>query len=139
MKQCSRCCVEKDDSEFTVKCRKTGRLQSMCRACKSEYNVHNYKSNKARRISLKNTKRDEYKLEYFNYLMTLSCTDCGLKDHRVIEFDHLRDKSYNIGTKAGNMPLSTLMLEIEKFEPVCANCHKIRTSTRGNYYKLLRA
>lgn len=138
MKRCSRCELVKPNSDFTVKCKKTGRLQSHCRPCKKIYNVEHYSLNRDKRIRQKNAKRDEYKLEYFRYLTTLSCKDCGISDHRIIEFDHLGDKDFNISKKAGEMPLRKLMLEINKCEPVCANCHKIRTATRGNYYSLMR-
>jgi hypothetical protein len=139
MKTCSRCNTEKDESQFTVKNKATGLLQSICKPCKKEYNTLHYADNKAKRILQKGEKRDEYRREFYSYLMTLSCVDCGNSDFRVIEFDHLRDKSFNIADKVGDMPLKTLMKEIEKCEPVCANCHKIRTSERGGFYKFMRA
>lgn len=138
MKTCGMCKIEKSKSEFTIKNREKGTLQSHCKPCKKAYNVTNYSENKVKRISQKDAKRIEYRIEFYEYLKTLSCIDCGNDDFRVLEFDHLSDKSYTIANRVGAAPLSTLMKEIDKCEPVCANCHKIRTAERGDFYKYLR-
>ena len=59
------------------------------------------------------------------------CKDCGTRDFRVLEFDHLRDKKANIATLiAGGCSIKTIKEEMRKCEVVCANCHRIRTYER---------
>ena len=58
------------------------------------------------------------------------CTDCGETDPLVLEFDHLRDKRFNIGTKLATFPWEVILEEIAKCDVVCANCHRRRTARR---------
>lgn len=137
MKLCGRCKVEKNVSEFTVKDKITGRLQSFCKQCKKTYNKSHYAQNTETYKQHKSRKRVEYLVEFYAYLKTLSCMDCSVTDFRVLEFDHLKDKSFNISERVAYTPLKTLMTEINKCEVVCANCHRVRTAERGGQYKYL--
>jgi len=59
------------------------------------------------------------------------CTDCGYNKHpSALDFDHLTNKSFVISKACSSLPLSKLMIEVEKCEVVCANCHRIRTASR---------
>jgi hypothetical protein len=66
-----------------------------------------------------------------NDLKSKGCVDCGYKDLRALDFDHLPGQR-----KLGNMSdlhkesQATLLAEIAKCEVVCANCHRIRTIER---------
>lgn len=73
----------------------------------------------------------------YNYLRQNQCQDCGEDDIVVLEFDHLRDKSFNIsyGIRAG-YSLQRIKDEIAKCEVVCANCHKRRTASREGWLKV---
>ena len=59
------------------------------------------------------------------------CADCG-KNYPayVMDFDHLRDKSFQIG-RSGFRFLTTVKREIAKCDIVCSNCHRERTHKRG--------
>lgn len=58
------------------------------------------------------------------------CVDCGIKDVRVLDFDHVRGvKLFTIGNK-NSLSEKRLRAEIAKCEVVCANCHRIRTAQR---------
>jgi hypothetical protein len=46
----------------------------------------------------------------------------------VLEFDHLRDKCFNIGEALPYRNWASVLAEIEKCEVVCANCHRRRTA-----------
>lgn len=73
------------------------------------------------------SKRDRY-LGIIAELRKGPCVDCGLVDHRVMDFDHCRGtKKFSIGdvTRQSNS-LSNLLTEIAKCDLVCANCHRIR-------------
>jgi hypothetical protein len=64
------------------------------------------------------------------YFAEHPCADCGETDPVVLEFDHLSDKSFNIGAKLTNYTWKAILAEIEKCEVVCGNCHKRRTARR---------
>lgn len=69
-----------------------------------------------------------------DWLAEHPCVDCGEDDIVVLEFDHLRDKEFNITTKVvkGYTWESILKTEIPKCEVVCCNCHRRRTNKRAN-------
>lgn len=61
------------------------------------------------------------------YRKTQKCKDCGNDDHRVLDFDHLKDKVAAVPNLARNgASINTLKNEIAKCEIRCANCHRIR-------------
>ena len=70
-----------------------------------------------------------------DYLMMHPCVDCGETDLIVLEFDHQRDKKYNIAKLiTNNCSLKRLVLEIDKCQVRCANCHRRKTAgTHGSY------
>ena len=56
------------------------------------------------------------------------CHRCKNRDHRVLDFHHLRDKTANIADVAALCwSEKRLLEEIEKCEILCANCHRIET------------
>lgn len=57
------------------------------------------------------------------------CVDCGNEDARVLQFDHLRDKTCNISKLLQQSWLHVLE-ELLKCDLVCSNCHTIRTRDR---------
>jgi hypothetical protein len=59
------------------------------------------------------------------------CVDCGEKNHVVLDFDHLKNKKYNISRMIHDgFSWAAIKKEIAKCEVVCANCHRIRTHNR---------
>lgn len=61
------------------------------------------------------------------------CADCKeIYPYWMMEFDHLRDKSFTIATVVYQLKISLERLkeEIAKCEIVCSNCHKNRTHWR---------
>ena len=71
--------------------------------------------------------RTGYLIEYFE---SHPCVECGEADPIVLEFDHLRDKSFAIGPELAKRSWQAILDEIEKCEVVCANCHRRRTAHR---------
>ena len=60
------------------------------------------------------------------YKKSLACDQCGLQDHRVLEFHHLSDKYFDIGNLLSKgCSQQRIELEIAKCLPLCANCHRI--------------
>jgi hypothetical protein len=59
------------------------------------------------------------------------CSDCGITNHIMLDFDHLRDKKYNVSRMIHDgFSWKAIQKEIEKCEVVCANCHRVRTHNR---------
>jgi len=59
------------------------------------------------------------------------CHDCPIEDRRVLEFDHVPER----GLKAFNIAKTTMawpkiLVELDKCDLVCANCHRIREWSR---------
>jgi hypothetical protein len=134
MRRCARCGEEKPLSEFAWRRREKGQRHNYCRPCHAEYRREHYLKNRRKYIGLaqeRNRRRyaegTELLLEYF---ADHPCLDCGEKDPLVLEFDHLRDKAFNIATKMTAYSWETVLEEIAKCEVVCGNCHKRRTARR---------
>ena len=70
-------------------------------------------------------------------LSNSECADCNIRDPRVLEFDHLRDKKFNVSRAVSGSTRSweTILSEIDKCDIVCANCHRIRTQERGSFQR----
>ena len=120
---------------------RNGRIvpQSYCRPCHKEYRSAHYAKNRQRYINKAADYRREAKRKFVEWLMTQSCSDCGVSDYRVLEFDHVGlDKEFNVSTGVGSYSLDRMQTEIAKCEIVCANCHRIRTADRGGFYEYMR-
>lgn len=144
MKQCKKCLKDKIDSGpnvefYTTSYKDKKYLLNTCKDCLSKRTSKNYykdhKKQKAIRKRNTNKRRLERRQLILEYLFAHPCSDCPENDPIVLEFDHLRDKSFDISD--GLMkPLDLLLEELDKCEVVCANCHKRRTAKRaGDWYK----
>lgn len=132
MKKCSTCKIDKDESLFS---KKRDKLQAVCKECHSIYRKKHYQENRQKYIDKARRNSKTYAEEFYQWLSDKSCFDCGNSDIRVLEFDHLENKEFALSAKIGGRKLESLMDEINKCDIVCSNCHKIRTSVRGNWYK----
>lgn len=113
-----------------------------CSVCKKILPLENkrtsndYKCKECDRIS-GNTVRESNQQFIAEYLLNSNgCTDCGEKDIRCLEFDHINpeEKAFNIG-EGYRKPRSILSQEINKCQIVCANCHRKRTASTYGYYR----
>ena len=78
-----------------------------------------------------NLQKQQYKKRLVEIKEASGCVDCGIKNHIVLDFDHLRDKRHNISQMIReNFTWKQIKKEIDKCEVVCANCHRIRTHLR---------
>lgn len=97
-----------------------------------ENNKADYKA-RARKFTKKNRKvlRD-WVWEYFS---THHCVDCKENNPIVLQFDHLRDKKYNVGNMLNHgLSLETLKAEVAKCEVRCANCHMKKTALERGWW-----
>jgi hypothetical protein len=111
--------------------------QHWCRECFRAYfrergDLHRRQSAAARRkrVAAAQARVDAYLAEH-------PCVDCGEGDRRVLDFDHLRDKSACVGALAGWGARSERILgEIAKCEVRCANCHRRVTARRAGWSRI---
>lgn len=96
----------------------------------------------------KRRKRSDYK-DYYKawvakklkiiaeYLLTHPCVDCGEKDIRVLQFDHVRgEKLRTIASMLrDHYALELILKEIAKCDIRCANCHQRKTLNNNNSFK----
>ncbi len=104
---------------------------SYCRACQSAHYYANARRHgeNVRRTSAARMRRIR---QIVVEALSGGCVDCGNKDIRVLEFDHVR------GPKVGNVSSiirrgwseKIIVAEIAKCEVRCRNCHAIATLSR---------
>jgi hypothetical protein len=118
-----------------------GQRHNYCRPCHAEYHRQHYLANKARYIAQAARQKTELRLQrtrrLLDYFKSHPCVDCGESDPVVLEFDHLRDKSFAVAAKLVNYRWERILEEIEKCEVVCANCHRRRTARRRGALRML--
>ena len=73
------------------------------------------------------------------YLQEHPCIDCGEKDIIVLEFDHRHgmEKVGDVAKMVFSYSWERILLEIEKCDVRCANCHRRRTASSRGYFKTL--
>lgn len=131
-KRCVKCRRRRKIDDFHKK--GEGKRHSVCRFCKSNYNIDYYSENKERHAAgRKDSKRlrKQERLGCVKQAKDKPCADCGERyPHFVMDFDH-RDPSTKVFTigaqKSRSMSLDKLLEEIAKCDVVCANCHRYRT------------
>ena len=133
-RKCYRCGELKPIGEFAWRRKAKGQRDSFCRPCRSAYGKEHYLANRQRYIDqaavVKRRLRHERTLALIEYFRTHPCVQCGEPDPVVLEFDHVRDKGFDIGQNLLDYRWEAIVEEIEKCEVVCANCHRRRTAQR---------
>lgn len=75
--------------------------------------------------------KQQYKKRLKEIKEASGCVDCGERNHIVLDFDHIKDKKYNVSRMIHDgFSWAAIKKEIAKCEVVCANCHRIRTHYR---------
>lgn len=134
------CKIEKEITCFHKNKTKKDGLNTICKSCRKEYHKNWYKNGNRKYVVDKNTERKNKNREWvYKYLLKNPCIDCGEKDPIVLEFDHKRDKEFNISKGITTYGLSKIKKEIEKCEVVCSNCHKRRTAVTQDWFKFSKA
>ena len=133
MKECCKCKRTLHISEFHKNKRRKDGHTNYCKNCKREYNADHYVKTKdqwkdARSESVQRSRKISHQY-LFDYLSSHPCIDCGNSDVRVLDFDHVGEKIYNIADMIGGS-LEKLIAEVKKCEIRCRNCHAIKTYER---------
>lgn len=131
MKNCYKCGINKNISEFSINKNKADKLNSECKECQKKYFKEYYKNNKEKHIKAVTENKSYKKKEIARYKIEQGgCIRCGYNKHPVaLQFHHLdkNTKDFNIGANL-HLPWELLLKEIEKCEILCANCHAIEHS-----------
>jgi hypothetical protein len=145
-KICPGCGKERDaEKDFSWKNKERGTRQRWCKFCLAEANSKHYQNNKQIYLERALTRNDrvntQNKQRLYAYLSNHPCIDCGQTDIRVLEFDHVHgNKSASITRLLNNaVPWKAIEDEIAKCEVRCVNCHRIKTSERGNWWRFGRS
>jgi hypothetical protein len=140
VKRCSVCGETKPVDDFMWSKKSQGKRDCYCRPCRAEYKQAHYAANKARYIANAKARNAKLAVErvgwLLDYFASHPCVDCGEGDPMVLEFDHLRDKAFDVGVGILNKNWDVVLAEIAKCEVVCANCHRRRTAKRGGFARL---
>jgi hypothetical protein len=140
VKQCRRCKIIKDTSEFHRNAlRKDGR-QSYCRSCKrvidGEHNRRNPRRNygRTREYALRNRKW------LYEYLRAKQCEweGCTVNDPDMLVLDHLNpsEKRDHVSVMAhSSFGLKSVQEEVAKCRVLCANHHQKHTIQQFGYKK----
>jgi len=71
------------------------------------------------------------------FLADHPCVDCGEADARVLDFDHIGEKSSLVSALvAWGAPRARIEMEIARCEVRCANCHRRVTARRAGWSRL---
>lgn len=82
-------------------------------------------------------RREEARAYVDDYLKRHPCLDCGNSDPLVLEFDHVGVKHADLALLvAEGAARGRIEREIANCEVVCVNCHRIRTASRGDSWRL---
>lgn len=140
MKVCITCHKKRHLEKFSFRNRLTGKRHSVCKDCHTKYRRKHYLLHytkyltKAKRWDkLQREKMTRFIIEY---LKQHPCVDCGETDIVVLDFDHLRDKKFNICQSLTN-GMESVKKEIEKCEVRCSNCHRRKTAKMRGTRKYL--
>jgi hypothetical protein len=143
MRRCGGCGESKPVAEFAWRRKERGQRDNMCRPCRSAYGRAQYEANRQRYIDQARLQKQRLRLErtiyLFQYFVEHPCVDCGETDPVVLEFDHLRDKLFNIGRALSFRNWQSILDEIAKCEVVCRNCHQRREARRSGSVRAVLA
>jgi hypothetical protein len=134
------CGETKPYDDFMWHRKSKGQRDSYCRPCRALYKQEHYAANKQRYIENARTRHADLAVQrtswLLDYFATHPCVDCGEDDPVVLEFDHLRDKPFDIGVGLLQKNWDLVLAEIAKCEVLCANCHRRRTARRGGFARV---
>lgn len=140
MKVCQRCKGLIDSSKFNYKIKAKNLLSPYCKDCSREYVKNHYRANREyylKKANIRNKKiRQEIKKYIWDFLKLNKCVDCGENNPIVLEFDHVKEKSFTISRHAKDHTLEQVKLEIDKCEVRCANCHRVRTANQFGWSRM---
>ena len=140
LKQCHRCKVVKDASEFHRYARNRDGLQPYCCPCKRDIDNEHYRKNPRRNYARNKAKAHSNRWWLYEYLKAKKCEweGCIVSDPDMLVFDHLspKDKRLEVSSMANQTySLETIKAEVAKCRILCANHHQKHTIQQFGYKK----
>jgi uncharacterized Zn finger protein len=135
---CKVCGVDQPETNFGFHRKATNTRRTECKECGKVYARARYASNAAVRLKLREVNKRSI-TRNLNFaretLISSGCVDCGTKDVRVLEFDHVTgDKITGVMQLArAAVSVAKLENEIAKCVVRCLNCHRIVTYDRAGW------
>lgn len=123
---CTKCKHHKPTESFRGKYRKRHKKYTNCFDCRIENSKIYHDKLRERQL--------EVRLFIYQYLMEHPCA-CGESAPEALEFDHRRDKKFNISHAAKmGYSIHAVKKEIEKTVVMCSNCHRRKTAVEQHWY-----
>lgn len=130
---CSKCLRRKRLEEFPRRPDRSDGRGTICLGCGREYRRRHYARNvtyylrKAASARARTSTRNYHNV--IAYLRAHACVDCGERDVRVLQFDHLdpATKRKDVSILLQRHSWEIALREIEKCDVRCGNCHRRRT------------
>lgn len=127
-KTCSICKLKKDFSSFN---KKEQGFQPYCKLCQKIVRREWYLKNKAQHARNISIQKSKIKKEFQKLKENKPCSDCHkIYPHYVMDWDHRENKVDNVSTLVAKGQKTKALIEIDKCDLVCSNCHRIRTHQR---------
>lgn len=136
---CRNCSQEKNEDQFSIVRKKRSNL---CYECKRTYDNKYYANNKEKIAPFKVIRNSErtkiLKWKILNFLRENGCLNCSENDPIVLDFDHLRDKEYNVSDMVRlGYSWNKISKEISKCQILCSNCHRKKTAKYFGHYRFI--
>jgi len=131
VKTCALCRLSLPDTAFNRSSRSRDGKQAYCRECQKAHYQANSMRHRANVRRTSAARRASLRVVAFE-AMAAGCVDCGCRDIRVLDFDHVRgEKVADVGSMVRRgRSVAAVQAEIAKCEVRCKNCHAIATVTR---------
>ena len=117
-KVCSKCKIEKDESEFYVNNKAVDGLDHYCKDCRKAYSHDNRKNH------YEYIKQYQEENRAFVESLKTRCVKCDEDRPWVIQFHHIdhKTKEFDV-TQCGSHSRSAIWKEAGKCVCLCSNCH----------------
>lgn len=135
MKQCTKCLIFKDETEFSTNSEYTDGLSYWCRECWKTYRKEYRESNIEEARQYTNDCRAS-RVQWLQELKSNTpCVDCNqIYEPYCMDYDHIPGRGEKIKGVSrmvlDNTPKEIILAEIAKCELICLLCHNKRTHTR---------
>lgn len=137
MKKCSRCKLEIWLKFFNKNKSRSDWYSTCCKECNKTYLRNYYRTNTQQRKSDVTERKKEIKKRYCELLSNASCKICWYnKSIAALDFHHTSDdKVANVCSMVANwLSKKTILIEIEKCDILCSNCHRELTAKEFWWY-----
>jgi hypothetical protein len=140
VKQCYRCKIIRDTSEFHRYARNKDGLQPYCRSCKREIDGEHYKRNPRRNYGRTREYSRRNRMWLHEFLKSKQCEweGCTINDPDMLVFDHINpvEKREHVSIMVhSSFGLKSIQEEIAKCRVLCANHHQKHTIQQFGYKK----